>query len=91
MSAARTIMWRRILSVENSIHYIVLNNNTAVGIVTVGPPQYEEIEIKNDIGIDNSFWELHGIYLHPDYFRHGIGTIAIEFAMDKVRESGKTN
>ena len=90
-SSAREAIWERILSVDNTIHYIILKDNTPVGIVTVGPPQQEEIQIKNDIGIDDSFWELHGIYLHPDYYRRGIGTKALEFAMDKARSAGKTN
>jgi ribosomal protein S18 acetylase RimI-like enzyme len=90
-SAVSTVKWERILSAENRIHHIILNDNTAVGMVTVGPPQQEDIEIKNDIGIDHSFWELHGIYLHPDYYRSGIGTIALEFAMNKARAAGKTN
>ncbi|MGI5892761.1 MAG: GNAT family N-acetyltransferase [Bacillota bacterium] len=91
ISATRTAMWERNLSAKNNIHYIILNENTSVGIMTVGPPRHEEIEIKNDTGIDDSFWELHGIYLHPDYFRRGIGTIALEFAMDKARAAGKEN
>ncbi len=90
-SASREAMWKRILSTENNIHYIILNNSTPVGILTVGPPQHEEIKIENDTGIDDSFWELHGIYLHPDYFLRGIGTTALKFAMDKAREVGKTN
>jgi len=90
-SASREAMWKRILLTENNIHYIILDDNTAVGILTVGPPQYEEIEIENDTGIDDSFWKLHGIYLHPDYFCRGIGTTALKFAIDKAREVDKTN
>jgi len=60
-------------------------------MVAVGEPQIENIEIKNDIGIDGSFWELHGIYLHPDYYRRGIGTIALDFAVNKAKAAGKTN
>jgi len=84
-NATRDPMWRRILSEENNIHYIILNDNIPVGILSVGPPQHD------NIGIDDSFWELHGIYLHPDYYRRGIGTKAIEFAVEKAKAAGKTN
>lgn len=90
-NSTRAARWERILSAENKIHYIILNGNTAVGMLTIGAPQHENIEIKNDIGIDDSFWELHSIYLHPDYYHRGIGTIALDFAMNKAREAGKTN
>lgn len=90
-NSARAARWERILSAENKTHYIILNDNTAVGMMTIGAPQYENVETKNDIGIDDSFWELHNIYLHPDYYHRGIGTTALDFAMNKAREAGKTN
>ena len=90
-SPTRESLWKRILSVENDKHFIILNSDIAVGMVTVGTPQQDNIQIKNDAGIDDSFWEVHGIYLHPDYYRLGIGTMAIDFAMNKARAAGKTN
>jgi len=42
----------------------------------------------DDVG-DNTY-ELHYIYLHPDYFRMGIGTKAMEFAFKKLTVFGKT-
>jgi GNAT superfamily N-acetyltransferase len=33
---------------------------------------------------------LHGIYLHPDCYRQGIGTQAMAFAYDLARKMGKT-
>lgn len=90
-SAKRPALWQKILAAENSIHYIILMKETPVGMITVGPPQQEDIEIENDIGINDTFFELHGIYLHPDYFRMGIGTRAMEFAFDKAKNANKTN
>ncbi|NLU35726.1 MAG: GNAT family N-acetyltransferase [Clostridiales bacterium] len=78
-------MWKRVLSEENSIHHIILYENTPAGILTFGQPMHE------NPGIDDSYWELHGIYLHLDYYHQGIGTKALEFAMEKAREAGKKN
>lgn len=90
-SPTRAALWDRILSAENHTHFIILSDGVAAGMMTVGPPQLEDVEIKNDAGIDDSFWELHGIYLHPDYYRRGIGTAALEFAAELARAAGKRN
>lgn len=52
-----------------------------VGIMNVAPPQ------DDDLG--ETYYELHGIYLHPDYYRRGIGTRAMEFALNKAQNLGK--
>lgn len=69
----------------------ILCDNKPVGIMSVGDVDGESIEIKNDIGLDDSFYELHGIYLHPDYYRKGIGTVAMDFAFEKAKSANKTN
>jgi GNAT superfamily N-acetyltransferase len=58
--------------------------NTAHNIsnLSVAPPQ------DDDLG--EEFYELQGIYLHPDYYRQGIGSQAMEFAYKIARDSGKT-
>ena len=52
--------------------YVMLLDGVIVGIMTVASSRDEDT--------DDSFYELHGIYLHPDYYRKGIGTQAMEFA-----------
>jgi ribosomal protein S18 acetylase RimI-like enzyme len=52
-----------------------------VGIMKVAAAQ--------DSDLDDSFYELHYIYLHPDYFRMGIGIKAMAFAFDKARSLEK--
>lgn len=90
VSAKRPAQWERMLSSENTIHYIMLKDGKTVGFFSVGAPGYEDIDNKNE-GVDESFWELFAIYLHPDYYRQGIGSVAMEFAMNKAREAGKSN
>ena len=51
---------------------------------------YEESEVatpQDDVGDD--FYELHYIYLHPDYYRQGIGSKAMAYAFDKACNLGK--
>lgn len=89
-NATRPALWRRIITEENTSQYVILQGEKTVGILCVAPPQLEKGQTLNDIGIDDSYYELHGIYLHPDFCRRGIGTKAMEFAIEKARETGKS-
>jgi GNAT superfamily N-acetyltransferase len=61
---------------------VIQQNGKTVGNMCVAPPQ--------DNDVDDSVYELHGIYLHPDYYRQGIGSQAMEFAYNIARNLGKT-
>lgn len=84
-------LFQRIITDDNNRQYIIECNGKAVGIMCVDVPQENTVAIINDNGIDDSFYELHGIYLHPDHYRKGIGTVALDFAFKKAREAGKCN
>jgi GNAT superfamily N-acetyltransferase len=81
-NAARPAMYNRIFTDENTDFYVIQLDGKTVGIMRIAPPQDE------DAG-DNTC-EIHCLYLHPDVFRMGIGTKAMEFAFNKARGSGKT-
>ncbi|MDD4773345.1 MAG: GNAT family N-acetyltransferase [Eubacteriales bacterium] len=82
-NAGRPALWQRIISSENTAHYIIQRDRQTVGIMTIVPtPQ--------DGDADCETCELEGIYLHPDYYRMGIGTQAMDFAFDTARRWGKT-
>jgi len=61
--------------------YVILYGGAIIGIMSVAPAR--------DADTDDSFYELHGIYLHPDYCRQGIGTQAMEFAFGIAKDLGK--
>lgn len=90
-SATRPALWQRIITNDNSSHYVIMLDQTIVGIMCVTEPKDDKVEIFNDTGIDEGFYELHGLYLHPDYYRRGIGTKAMEYALQKAHEAGKSN
>jgi len=81
-NATRPALWQRVITGENDRHYVILSDGITAGIMTVAPPK------DDDVG--DNFYELHGLYLHPDYYRQGIGTQAMEFAFTKARSLGKT-
>lgn len=80
-NSTRPQLYKRIITEENTNSYVIQYNGKTVGIMCVAPPR------DNDAGDD--FYELHYIYLHPDYFRQGIGTRAMEYAFNKARCLGK--
>ena len=82
-NAKRPELWKRIINDENNTNYVILIKNKIVGIMSVVPtPQ--------DADADCNTCELEGIYLHPDYYRMGIGTKALDYAFEIARKWNKT-
>jgi L-amino acid N-acyltransferase YncA len=81
-NATRPAMWQNSLAEGKYPHMVIQKNGKTVGNMCVAPPQ--------DDDVDENVYELHGIYLHPDYYRQKIGTQAMEFAYDIARNLGKT-
>ena len=81
-NATRPELFKRVITDDNMHSYVIQYEGKTVGIMRIALPQ------DDDLGED--FYELHYIYIHPDYYRQGIGTQAMEFAYDKARSLGKT-
>ena len=80
-NATRPAMWEKSLAEGKYPHRVIQLNGKTVGNMCVAPPQ--------DDDLDDNFYELHGIYLHPDYYRQGIGTQAMSVALDIARNLDK--
>ena len=80
-NATRPEQFKQSITDENDNSYVIIKDGKTVGIMKIAPSSDEDL--------NDDFYELHYIYLHPDYFRLGIGTRAMEFAFDKARENGK--
>ena len=75
--------WINKLSQDNLMHYIIKINNKIIGIFGVYDPQDEQM--------DNSYYELHYLYLHPEYWGKGYGREAINFVKKISYTRGKQN
>ena len=80
-NSTRPDMWKKNLEEGQYPHRVILFERKIIGIMCFGAPQ------DHDVGEDT--WELHYIYLHPDYFRRGIGTQAMNYAFDSSKDLGK--
>ena len=80
-NATRPDLYKRIITDDNTTRYVIQVNGKTVGIMCIGTPECDDA--------DDNYYELHGIYLHPDYYRKGIGTQAVNFAFGIARKLGK--
>lgn len=90
-NATRLSLFKRIITEKNDSQYVIRAEGKTVGIMSLALPQKEDIEVFDGIGIDDRFYKLHGIYLHPDVYRKGIGRQAVHFAEQKALDYGKSN
>jgi ribosomal protein S18 acetylase RimI-like enzyme len=74
-------LWKNILTEMKYPQYIIQKDDKTVGILSIGLP------IDDDL--DDDYYELYGIYLHPDYYRQGIGTQVMEFVYSNARTLDK--
>ena len=80
-NTGRHELYKRVITNDNTNTYVIQHCGKIIGIMRVAPP------IDDDASED--WYELHFIYLHPDYYRQGIGTRAMEFAFDIAQNLGK--
>ena len=76
-NATRPEQYKRAITDDNRSAYVIQSGVNTVGIMTIAPPQ--------DDDLSDDYYELHVLYLHPDCYRQGIGSIAMEFAYNKAR------
>lgn len=88
-NATRLALFRRIVTGEDTGHCVIEKGGKSIGIMWVGTPKQESHVDTDDI--DDSFYELHSLYIHPDFWRQGIGSEAMEFAVSRARSAGKRN
>jgi len=77
-NAARPEQFRQAITDGNEDEYVIQESGRIIGIMKVAPP------LDDDLGGD--YYELRYLYLHPDYFRRGVGKRAMAFAFDKARQ-----
>jgi len=82
-SATRHDSFKRIITDENSTQYVIQTDGKTVGIMGINPTPHDD-------DLDDDIAELESIYLHPDWYRQGIGSQAMDFAYEVARRAGKT-
>lgn len=57
---------------------LIFQQDKAVGMITIGKCR--------DKDKDQTYGEIWGIYLHPDYYHKGIGTVLINWGIDELKK-----
>lgn len=75
----RTQLWRNLI--EREVKVLIMEiNNQIVGFASICPFR--------DFSADNSMGEISAIYLHPDYWRRGLGTQLCLAAISELANQG---
>ena len=72
-NSARVEQFKQAITEENNTYYAIQTDDKTVGYMRV-------VNVLNDDGSESEVSDLEQIYLHPDYYRQGIGTKAMGFA-----------
>lgn len=68
------------MSRGNERNFVAIRENEVVGFICIGKCR--------DDDLDDTFGEIWGIYLHPAYWRQGIGTSLMAFGLDCLKNEG---
>lgn len=68
------------LAEESEDDAIIYKDNKAVGFICIGKCRDEDKS--------NEYGEIGGLYLLPDYFRHGIGSKLINWGINELKKRG---
>jgi ribosomal protein S18 acetylase RimI-like enzyme len=80
----RAIIFERALNEKRDEEYaIIYKNDIAVGSICFGKCR--------DLDLDNSFGEIWGIYLLPEFWNLGIGSELIRWGINELRNMGYSN
>jgi len=82
-NAMRAEQFKRAITEENNTYYILQKDDKTAGYMRV-------VNVLSDNVFASEISDLEQIYLHPDYYRQGIGTRAMDFAYNTALSSGKT-
>jgi len=81
--ARRPAQWPEWLAGGKSNHYVAVLDGRVVGFLGLRLPGERE-------NLPECYYEVGGLYLHPDVYRRGIGRQLMQFAEERAREKGKT-
>jgi len=79
----RPAQWQANLSRDGHGVYVPVLDGKAVGFLSLRSPDARE-------NLPDHYYELGGIYLHPDVYRQGIGRKLMAFAEEHARSLDKT-
>lgn len=70
--------FEKAISEKREEDYLIFRDDEAAGMITIGKCR--------DKDKDDTYGEIWGIYLHPDYYHKGIGAVLINWGIDELKK-----
>ncbi len=78
---ARWLMiWNRMLANNNESHYVVTLDDVIIGFLTIA--------VSRDKDLKESFFEIIGLYLAPEYIGAGYGKQSMDWIKNEIKSRG---
>ena len=78
---ARWLMiWNRMLSNNSESHYVITLDDVIIGFLTIA--------VSRDIDLKESFFEIIGLYLAPEYIGAGYGKQTMDWIKNEIKSRG---
>ena len=74
------MIWNKMLSDNINSHYVITFDDVIIGFLT--------ISVARDNDLKDSFYELVGLYLNPEYVAKGYGKQAMNWIKEEVKSRG---
>ena len=71
------MIWNKMLSDNINSHYVITLDDVIIGFLT--------ISVARDNDLKDSFYELVGLYLNPEYVAKGYGKQAMNWIKEEVK------
>lgn len=77
------MIWNKMLANNIDSHYVITLDDNIIGFFTIA--------IARDEDLKNSFYELVGLYLNPEYVGKGYGKQAMDWIKKEIKSRGYDN
>ena len=74
------MIWNKMLSNNINSHYVITLDDVIIGFLT--------ISVARDNDLKDSFYELVGLYLNPEYVAKGYGKQAMDWIKKEIKSRG---
>lgn len=77
------MIWNKMLDGNTESHYVITLDDVIIGFLTIA--------VSRDNDLKESFYEIIGLYLDPEYIGAGYGKRAMDWIKDEIKSRGYNN
>ena len=77
------VVWNKMLTNNKDSHYVILVDDVIIGFLTISVPRDNDLE--------ESYYEIVGLYLSPKYIGLGLGKQSMDWMKKEISSRGYNN